>query len=335
MTKNAYFCIVINMQRHIAYLLINHDCVIVPGFGAFVARYESAHCDGGIMLPPSRGIGFNRDITHDDGLLVASVARRHDLSYTKAKAAVAEKVGEMRRLLERDGEVAIERVGALRSDNDNMLHFHPYRMSTASMLYDGLPRVSAITLAERAAKASATSDTSSHRSQPDAVYIRIPRMVSKVAAAIVALLVIGTICTTSHFVDSSMITGHTSLASLFSPNVENVASDSAAHGQNALCVEESMSDNSNDNTTSATQETSSPDAPSSPEEYCVVVASMKTMNGARKFIASTGDTSLQVLAQDGRYRVYGMTASTEDEAKAIASDSSLQKKYPGAWVTKK
>ena len=49
------------LSQHIETLLLENDCVIIPGFGGFVAHYASAQWveEECIYLPPTRNIGFN------------------------------------------------------------------------------------------------------------------------------------------------------------------------------------------------------------------------------------------------------------------------------------
>ena len=51
----------IELAQHIETLLLENDCVIVPGFGGFVAHYSPATRvkEENIFLPPTRTIGFN------------------------------------------------------------------------------------------------------------------------------------------------------------------------------------------------------------------------------------------------------------------------------------
>ena len=55
----------IEMDRHIEILLLNNDCVIVPGYGGFMAHHVDARRDetDGSILPPMRTIGFNQKLT--------------------------------------------------------------------------------------------------------------------------------------------------------------------------------------------------------------------------------------------------------------------------------
>ena len=58
------------ISYHIFNLLQEHDCVIVPNFGAFVARNISAKisCDGSRIYPPNKEITFNKSLIKSDGL---------------------------------------------------------------------------------------------------------------------------------------------------------------------------------------------------------------------------------------------------------------------------
>ena len=61
----------IELAQHIETLLLENDCVIVPGFGGFVAHYSPATRvkEENIFLPPTRIIGFNPQLKLNDGVL--------------------------------------------------------------------------------------------------------------------------------------------------------------------------------------------------------------------------------------------------------------------------
>ena len=46
----------IELTKHIEILLLENDCVIVPGLGGFIAHHQSAHYeeDEGVFLPPTQ-----------------------------------------------------------------------------------------------------------------------------------------------------------------------------------------------------------------------------------------------------------------------------------------
>mgnify|MGYP003287733752 CR=1 FL=1 len=60
-----------NLARHIELLLRDNDCVILPGFGGFIAHTVPAYyaSEEHLYYPPTRNISFNASITMNDGLL--------------------------------------------------------------------------------------------------------------------------------------------------------------------------------------------------------------------------------------------------------------------------
>jgi nucleoid DNA-binding protein len=78
----------INLDKYIRELLLQHDCVILPGLGGFVANYKPAEFDGSqkTALPPSRQILFNPNLVYNDGLLFAHVSKETDYGYKEVQA---------------------------------------------------------------------------------------------------------------------------------------------------------------------------------------------------------------------------------------------------------
>lgn len=111
--------------RHIEYLLLRHDCVMVPGLGAFVATVTPASIDleRGVVTPPVRNVMFNRSIRLDDGLLANSVAREAGISFADARAVILKEVNAMTAALENTGRIDCGRLGQLsRNDEGNLLY---------------------------------------------------------------------------------------------------------------------------------------------------------------------------------------------------------------------
>ena len=71
----------ITLSRHIELLLLEHDCVIVPGLGGFIANHMEAHYDqegDRTFLPPYRTVVYNQQLQINDGLLVQSYMAAYD-----------------------------------------------------------------------------------------------------------------------------------------------------------------------------------------------------------------------------------------------------------------
>lgn len=94
----ANFAFVIEFARHIEILLLDNDCVIIPGLGGFVAHHISARYDedDGLFLPPYRTLGFNPQLTLNDSLLAQSYADAYDISFLKRSTALSSKLKNLR-----------------------------------------------------------------------------------------------------------------------------------------------------------------------------------------------------------------------------------------------
>jgi len=106
------------IEQHISNLLYTHECIIIPDFGAFVASTISARIDTdkNILLPPSKEIGFNRSLSHNDGLLISTYAQIKGISYSLAKIEVEQLRIRIVDQLELGNEVRLEKIGTLKSD---------------------------------------------------------------------------------------------------------------------------------------------------------------------------------------------------------------------------
>lgn len=84
----------INIEKYIAELVGNHDCVIVPGLGAFVALATSAdiHPITHKFTAPGRTLSFNAQIKVNDGLLAAEISRKEGISFQEATSLIDEYV---------------------------------------------------------------------------------------------------------------------------------------------------------------------------------------------------------------------------------------------------
>ncbi|WP_251621355.1 hypothetical protein [Odoribacter lunatus] len=109
------------MHRFIEYisdLLFLHDCVIIPEFGGFICNYQSAAIDeeSGIICPPAKMIVFNRNLKHNDGLLVNWVASKENIPYQKAAKQVELFTEELKVKLNQRQRIAFGDLGTFYTD---------------------------------------------------------------------------------------------------------------------------------------------------------------------------------------------------------------------------
>jgi cell division septation protein DedD len=108
-------------------LLLKHDCVIVPGFGAFIGNYFPARTDrkDGLFEPPSRKITFNRHLTGNDGLLIGHVSSVFGIGYAAAREIVSEWSEDLRRKIMSDKPETIDMLGTFTLNYERAIVFEP------------------------------------------------------------------------------------------------------------------------------------------------------------------------------------------------------------------
>ncbi len=113
---------------HIEYLLRRHECVVLPGWGAFIARRTPAYFydkENSLMMPPSRRVAFNAELQEDDGLLASSLCRREKLTYGEAASYIRRQVEYINDLLLSDGEIPFGNLGVFVSRDGAPVRFYP------------------------------------------------------------------------------------------------------------------------------------------------------------------------------------------------------------------
>lgn len=117
----------IELEKHIEILLLNNDCVIVPGFGGFMTHHIEARYDDAdnMFLPPLRTLGFNPQLKVNDSLLAQSYIEANDISYPEALRRIESDVEELRQHLENDGCYELTDIGTLSLREQNVYEFTP------------------------------------------------------------------------------------------------------------------------------------------------------------------------------------------------------------------
>lgn len=110
--------------KHIEALLQEHECVIVPDFGAFVLQHHAAEIREQELIPPRTIVTFNRALTHDDGLLVNAYARKQQLNLREAKKRVAQDSALLRQALQTQTQISLCRMGDMHKEGEQWV-FRP------------------------------------------------------------------------------------------------------------------------------------------------------------------------------------------------------------------
>lgn len=126
-SENTNFALVTEIERHIENLLLDNDCVIVPGFGGFMAHHVDAFYDEGsrTFYPPSRTLGFNPKLTMNDSALAQSFADVYDISYPEAVVRVAKEVEKLKKCIEKERRYNMAGLGTIATTEDGKYTFTP------------------------------------------------------------------------------------------------------------------------------------------------------------------------------------------------------------------
>jgi hypothetical protein len=146
----------LTVEQLIGDLLLQHNCVIVPSFGGFVAQRTSAKIDPakGVIIPPKKSVLFNKQLINNDGLLIAALSQANSIPYAAAAEEVQAHITEWEAKLQMGGRITIDRVGNLFYDQERNLCFEQDRFYNLLLESFGLSSVHFVSVADAEAKAS-------------------------------------------------------------------------------------------------------------------------------------------------------------------------------------
>ncbi len=301
------------MQRiisHIEYLLDCHDCVTIPGFGAFIKAICPASIDAesGVIYPPHRSLTFNSELTFDDGLLASSYSRAENQPFTSASASLSKDIELLKSTLKFQPKVDLGCIGTMSLDNGHYI-FVP----SDSIFTDfGLPIATVSPIAEEVG-----TDEPVILAAPDR-FTRTLQGMMKYAAMFVVLLTIGIVLSTPMSDDARYEVVKASM----SPIDAIVHTDDSAintydlDGAPAFMIADP-----------ATKVDDTMSSSSSTDRFCLIVASLASRQLADQFIADNPTLTLGVIESNGRYRVYAATGPTIDSVMS----QKLLASFPDAW----
>ena len=115
------------LATYIKDLLYRYECVIVPGFGAFLTQHQSARIESitDTFYPPRKVITFNRQLQTNDGLLANYVASVENCSYETALQKIRNFSGKLSLQLSTREVVALKNIGEFFLNEENSVQFSP------------------------------------------------------------------------------------------------------------------------------------------------------------------------------------------------------------------
>lgn len=115
------------IEKYISALLYRYQCVIVPGFGAFLTETSSARFNEltGTFSPPKKMISFNSQLKNNDGLLTNHIALEENLSYDNALISIKESISRWSEILDQNQILYLKNIGELQLNTERKLVFEP------------------------------------------------------------------------------------------------------------------------------------------------------------------------------------------------------------------
>lgn len=329
------------LALHIEYLLLRHECVVIPDFGAFIKVHHPSvpNYDSGEILPMTVEIRFNALLTHDDGLLAASFARKLKISYAAGREIMRNSITDLRQALSIDGEVAIGRLGVIRLNEDNRLSFHPFYNAmelSARLGYIPIPNP-ALTASsiKKVIKPLVTNDSqniSNIDSSPAAentlrrfdinrnYYIPVNKRLIHYAACIIAIIAIGVSAYVP--VNRYMLTDQASVIPVKTV-VETIAP--SLQSQDTPDKPEII--------THSPEQTDEAEM-AEPMRWHLIVATFHTAHDAETFIAANKNKGYELtdISSKTLHRVSAVSSSNRLELLNLINDRQFQEKFPQSWV---
>jgi hypothetical protein len=111
---------------HIEFLLHDYNCVIIPGFGGFVVNTISPQRDGiAAFHAPACELVFNRDLTHNDGLLAQSYMKNSSMTFESVMQKIEQDVYSLKQQLREQRHVDMGKLGSFDMHGDRRFVYTP------------------------------------------------------------------------------------------------------------------------------------------------------------------------------------------------------------------
>ena len=302
-------------------LLFSHDCVIVPGFGGFIGNYNPAHIDKSTstFYPPVKQISFNRNLNHNDGLLVGKISESAKINYGDARNLVEEYVASLKKKLEKGEKLVFDNIGSFINNQEGNTQFEPdtsvnYHLDSFGLESFHFQPLEGYDVRNRITR-HIDKDPSKRASM---------RKVLWRAAVIIPLLAVIVAVPFKTNIFKSRVEA-TSLNPLASAEFEN---NKSAVDEKAAAVKELPEQGS------VYPEVVIP-AVNNTDTYYIITGSFRSRENAETqagMLKNEGFAPEIINAPNGFFRVSAMKCT--DMNNALGKKDSIGKKFPGSWVKK-
>lgn len=311
-----------HLFQHIEYLLLRHDCVIVPGLGAFIVSTAPAtiNMEMGMIVPPSRRLMFNQAVAIDDGLLANSYARKTGLSFEEARKALARDVAVIKDRLLRDRMLECGSIGTLILSDDGRPVFSPAPRHE-DILFPSAANLRKKVVSRQPASTAATSEATDESMDEEkgrpASRFSLARTIVRMGAACLVFAAVA-IAIISH----------------------PIPHDEREERASIIPVEAFITEKSTESETTQKADSASlpqPEQAVMPEtdpKHYLIVATFRSHAEAEKYAESYSTDRFRMQTVDSRRmsRVAVASSDSRDSLRRQLNSPSFRKIFPQAWI---
>ncbi len=313
------------IDQHIKDLLSTHDCVIIPGFGAFIADYKPAVIKPEKSSLPSKYILFNSKLSRNDGLLINAIVESENISYPEAKKAIARYVIELNTEIEEGHKHILQGIGTLQLDEAGFIQFTEQEDNTCLLDTYGLPPI----ILKKIEKKENNKNTTTKPNH----YLHNTLKIAAAAAVIITVILISRPSAPLINTDYASLSFENDSQSITTEDKHAKEDEPATHLEETI---ESALPQEQDSTKTNTLSNNNP--PNIYHEYYhVIIASLASQQKAKEYIVRFKNKyqfeDLSILEGDARYRV--SVARFYQSKEAVAFVNSLRLLNPtfkDVWV---
>ena len=115
------------LEHYISDLLYRYNCVVVPGFGAFLTQKIAARInqDTNTFCAPTKLLAFNGQLTSNDGLLASYISESEKISFENALFSIEEQVKTWNTILLSEASLNLKNIGSLSRNTESRILFQP------------------------------------------------------------------------------------------------------------------------------------------------------------------------------------------------------------------
>jgi hypothetical protein len=329
---------ILDIKAFIRELLFGYDCVIIPGFGGFIGNYSPARIDrsAGTFMPPVKQISFNRNLNHNDGLLVGRISQATGLNYGNSRKVVEDFVRDLTSRLASGEKVVFDHLGTFAYNQENNTQFEPEPEINYYLDSYGLESFHLHHYREYDVRKRVIRHIDKDQMKRSSMRRNLVR--AAVMIPILALLVIVPLKTQIYDkgrVES--VTLNPLVTAEFENNREAIDSDLTS---NSVIKEEILNKSAENNIPAKPLEIPVENPPSAAPTgegtFFIITGSFKSEENALAHVRelkAEGFNPEILKASNGFFRVNAMECN--NMAKALSKKDSLSRKFPGVWISKK